>query len=25
MPSVNHSNLDMNNRFDRMEYESIYG
>ena len=24
-PSVNHSNLDMNNRFDRMEYESIYG
>ena len=24
-PSVNNSNLDMNNRFDRMEYESIYG
>ena len=24
-PSVNHSNLDMNNHFDRMEYESIYG
>ena len=24
-PSVNHSNLDMNNRFDRMEYEAIYG
>jgi len=24
-PSVNHSNLDMNNHFDKMEYESIYG
>ena len=24
-PSVNYSNLDMNNHFDRMEYESIYG